>query len=603
MKKSFLLFIVITCLLPLTTNAQIRYVDNLEGVIVHQDIPYQIVKLSNCWKFGNKPAANQLIKDDNPSLYNPSPNPNLVPGSNPNNKCFNYYEFGSLLKTYNINDTTYELNTRMYTLQGDTATNRKAIIYFGGGIGFFDNPPMGSGLRYWDIFDANNSLFFLKNQDIQILDYLTQKGFVIFYLDIRKGWDIKGVSNLNQIPPFQSYTFAKHCECEDSCDVYSYIENYYRNVQDLVALHSKLIKEANLLKIDPNSISYFANSSGANSVFYATFGRNNFPLQKVPINNNGTGAFTTMEAKLGKIDKFITSGININQIKVEKIYCLSAAIPDTNWIEKQDTIYFNSGTKFPIYMAQGSEDISSVNCGGFTRGFKFLGKLDSVFYNFGGSAMHDRIINLGLENHLVTQWGFPHGGPINTTTYKCYNKEISDTCFKSQSETGFYKSTTQFVLDYFFVKRDNFIHSVLLPEPSKENYNGNLCNECRHILIADKDSLQSKKYSCCTQDCDRLFENISTGVYPSTEYKNINDLKIYPNLTKNIAYFELPSKMDYSTYLLQIFDANGQLLVLKELDQNIRKFSFDFSNFNKGVYFIFIEDENGIKHKGKVIKI
>jgi hypothetical protein len=64
----------------------------------------------------------------------------------------------------------------MYSLEGDTAKNRKAMIYFGGGIGFFDNPPMGSGLRYWDYFD-DNSLFTLKNQDVQILDYLTKKGF------------------------------------------------------------------------------------------------------------------------------------------------------------------------------------------------------------------------------------------------------------------------------------------------------------------------------------------------------------------------------------------------------------------------------------------
>lgn len=602
MKKFKCLLLIQFLLLNVYSFGQIRYVDDLPGNIIKLDFPYQTVNLSDCWRKGNKPQPNQLLKNDNPSLYNPSNNSLLVPGSTTNNKCFNYYEYGSLKRTYNENDTTYELSARMYSLEGDTAKNRKAMIYFGGGIGFFDNPPMGSGLRYWDYFD-DNTLFTLKNQDVQILDYLTKKGFVVFYLDVRKGWDIKGISNLNQIPPFENYWFPKHCACEDSCDAFSFIENYYRNTQDLIAFHSKLIKEASTFNIDPNGISYFANSSGANSVYYGTFGRNNFPLEKVPRSNNGTGELINMETKLGKLDRFIKSGITLNQIKVDKIYSLSAAIPDTNWIELSDSICFIGNNMFPVYIAQGSEDISAYSCGGFSRGFKYQGRFDSVFYVMGGSAIHDRILNLGKESHLVTQWGFPHGGPISTIKYKCYNSEISDTCFRAQSEIGFYKSTTRFVLDYFFVKRDKFIHSVLLPEPSRENYNGQLCNECRHIMIADKDSLQSKKYSCCTQDCDRLFENISTGVFPSYFANKIEELGIYPNLIHDISRFKIPNKMIFEEKILQIFNSNGFLIYSEAIPIGIQDYSYNFSNYINGMYFVIIKTENGLESKGKVIKL
>ena len=595
--------IILIILANCNIYCQIRYVDDLPGNVIKYDFPYQTVNLSDCWNKGNKPKPNQLLKNDNPSLYNPSNNPFLVIGSTINNKCFNYYEYGSLKRTFNETDTSYELNARMYSLEGDTAKNRKAMIYFGGGIGFFDNPPMGSGLRYWDFFDNNNTLFTLKNQDVQILDYLTKKGFVVFYLDVRKGWDIKGISNLNEIPPFENYWFPKYCDCEDSCDVFSFIENYYRNTQDLIALHSKLIKEASAFNIDPNSISYFANSSGANSVYYGTFGRNNFPLEKIPKSNNGTGELITLEAKLGKLDKFIKSGISINQLKVENIYSLSAAIPDTNWIELSDTICFNKGTMFPVYFAQGSEDISAYNCGGFSRGFKYQGKFDSVFYVMGGSTIHDRILNLGMESHLVTQWGFPHGGPISTINYKCYNSEISDTCFRSQSEIGFYKSTTKFVLDYFFVKRDNYIHSVLLPEPSREDYNGQLCNECRHILIADKDSLQSKKYSCCTQDCNRLFENISSGVFPYSQNNKLSALSIYPNIIRNNARIIFPENMIKDEKNLQIINSNGVILFSQSIAMGEDEIYFNFSNLENGIYFVIVTGKDGLKSKGKVLKL
>ncbi|MBK7640038.1 MAG: hypothetical protein IPJ22_08360 [Bacteroidetes bacterium] len=96
MKKFKCLLLIQFLLLNVYSFGQIRYVDDLPGNIIKLDFPYQTVNLSDCWRKGNKPQPNQLLKNDNPSLYNPSNNSLLVPGSTTNNKCFNYYEYGSL---------------------------------------------------------------------------------------------------------------------------------------------------------------------------------------------------------------------------------------------------------------------------------------------------------------------------------------------------------------------------------------------------------------------------------------------------------------------------------------------------------------------------
>lgn len=596
----FLRFSLLVTLLfiYILSNAQIRYVDDLPGKVIKQDFAYQTVKLSDCWNNGNKPKPNQLIKYGDPKLYNPSNNYLLVPGSNLNNKCFNYFEFSTLKPEYNYNDSTFELYTRLFSIEQDNEPKKKAIIYIGGGMGFFDSPQVGSGIRFFD--KLLNQDFFLKEMDLGICNYLAQKGYAVFYIDFRKGWDIKGISNWPEIKGFETYFFPKYCDCEDSCDIFSFKESYYRNVQDIYALHSKLIQEASNFHIDPNDISYFGNSSGSNIAILATFGRNNLKTQLTSINNNPNGVKVTMEQKLGPLTKFMYPGISEDKIKVSKLFLLSAAIGDTNWIESSDSTFFKNNHKFPVYIAQATDDVSSWECSGISRGVKYFNKIDSAFFVYGGGSIHDRILNIGGESHLISQYKFDHGGPFTYSEIKCFNRLASDTCFNDLSNDAYFKVLSNFVLDYLILKGDSFVHAIQIGEPNKENYNGNECNECYYINIATKDSIQSNKYSCCTQDCGRFYQNIVTGISNySIDKKNF--LKIYPNPIANEFTVEFSTiETDKELY---IYEVMGSLVKYMLVNKGQSKIILNSETFPKGILYFVLKNNLEILESGKIVKM
>lgn len=166
---------------------QVRYIDDLDGNIITKYQTYITYPLSACWKNGNKPKVSELMRNDDPNLYNPSDIQILRPGSSLNNKCFNYFEMYSMKETYNINDTTVDLSIKIYELENDLETNRKAVIYISGAQGFFDLPTLGGGLRYWDeVYNNPNDLIQIKKQDEEICRYLAQKGYLVVAMDMQK---------------------------------------------------------------------------------------------------------------------------------------------------------------------------------------------------------------------------------------------------------------------------------------------------------------------------------------------------------------------------------------------------------------------------------
>ncbi|MBX7226250.1 MAG: hypothetical protein K1X55_09475 [Chitinophagales bacterium] len=553
--------------------AQVRYVDDLPGTVVGTNVPYIEMNLKNYWNGGNKPSNNQLMKGDDPYLYNPSPFGFLVPGSRPNNKCFNYHEFSATNSTYNITDTAFLLNFRIFSIEGDPDPCKKAIIFIGGATGFFDNPITGSGLRYFEELSSLNDegKFGTKTQDFALCSYLAQKGFAVIYIDFRKGWDIKGISNLQDLQGFSNYWYHQYCDCEGNCDPYSNQEASYRAVQDLLTLHAYLKDHWDTLNINPNEISYMGSSSGSNIAMLAAFGRNNFPEVLTTAGVDGTGNMIQLKEKLGNLNVYAPTH-HLQDLKIDKLYLLSAAIRDTNWIERADSIYFRDNKKFPVYILQASEDIVSLECGGFGRGgIKYQGILDSSFYNFGGGNIHDRILNLGFISRLISLRGFPHGGAnVPIGNFKCYHPDYSPNCFFQGDPLTNYYVRANFTFKYLLETGDNFIHTAVLAEKEQDQVNNSQCNLCFYRLVADKDSARNKWYSCCTQDCDAIFGTAYFKVAEATAEipKIFEDILVYPNIARNDVLVTLPEELSDKYLDVEITDYLGRSIRIGNFSPN-----------------------------------
>lgn len=605
--KRITLILIINFSILIHIFGQIRYEDDLPGNVISHYQTYITYPLSTCWKNGNKPKVNELMKNNDPYLYNPSNIPILTPGSSPNNKCFNYFEMYSIKDTYNINDTTVDLGVKIFELENDTLSNRKVIIYLSAAQGFFDMPILGGGLRYWDkINDNPNDITAIKKQDEAICQYLAQKGYLVLAIDMRKGWDIKGITNMNATPELLTYWYHNYCECEGSCDSYSLLESNYRNIQDLLAAYGFLLNNKLSLRINPNGISMLGSSSGSYFAMLAGFALDDYPYLKVPKSNNSTTNITLFE-KFGSPFRYFNNDSTL--FKIEKIIGLSSAIADTNWIELSDSINFVNNEKFPIYIMQSTNDNVFINCGGQMRKAKYNNILDEKLYFFGGGAVHDRIMHLGgTKSHLVTQMAMKHGGLFNYHQFHCYNPIISNKCFESQNIYDEMKDKVATML-YFPIKRpDDYIHVVLGAHKQDDLIAGDKCNLCDLTILAKPDSLGDYYLSSCNYDIGLLFNddyytNIVTDI-ESPSFNSTEQLKIYPNLSSTFTNIELDNDWNNKTTIIIFYDLLGKPVLEHKTNGFEKKIVFDISTITKGIYTVIIKNENNqnLAH-GKFIKI
>lgn len=593
-------FIFLICILGyfVCVNSQIRYQDDLRGNIITTYQKYITYPLSSCWKNGNKPALNQLIKNDDPYLYNPSNLEILSPGSTVNNKCFNYFEMYSMKDQYNINDTTVDLNVKIYSLENDNITNKKAVIYLSGAQGFFDMPILGSGLRYWDkIYNNQIDEVTLKKQDEEICQYLAQKGFVVFAMDMRKGWDVKGISNMNATPELRTYWFHKYCDCEGDCDSYSVIEANYRNLQDLIAVYGYILSNKEVFNVASNGISLMGSSSGSQFAMMAGFALDNYPYLKTPTSNNSSNQITLLE-KFGSPFKFFFH--DSTAFKIDRIIALSCAISDTNWIELSDSVNFVDNKKFPVYIMQSTEDNVYFNCSGQMRNIRFKNVLDDKFFFYGGGNVHDRIMNLGnTESHLTTQLGMKHGGLFNYHEFHCYNPVISNKCFEAQDIYSEMRDKVATMLYYPIKKTNDYIHVVLAAHKQDEVVAGGICNLCDFRVLSKPDSLGQYYLSSCNYNIGDLFgieyylnTDITTDIPIS--FENEDKMRVFPNLFKQEIDIYWQGIEQNINVKIVIFDLMGKIVFQSSTQTNEVQKKIDLSTLGSGIYIITVFTENGI---------
>ncbi|MBX7224953.1 MAG: T9SS type A sorting domain-containing protein [Chitinophagales bacterium] len=599
-------------LLPcMWVQGQIRYVDDLSGNIITEYRPYVTYPLSTCWKNGNKPKPNQLIKFDDPYRYNPSDIPGIVPGSSIRNKCFNFYEMYSMKDGYSDQDSTVNVNMKIYSLDNDAEVCKNVVIYLSGAQGFFDQPVLGGGLRYWDrIYNTANDEITIKKQDESICRYLAQKGYLVVALDMRKGWDVKGITNMNGTPELRAYWFHEYCECEGECDKYSVLEANYRNIQDIIAAYGYLLNNRVALNINPNGISLCGNSSGSGFAMLAGFAVDDLPNVSVSEGTDGTGNMTTLQEKHGSLFRY--ANMDSTQLKWDKLFLLSAGILQLNWIELSDTQYFVGNKKFPIHIMQATEDNVYPPCGGQMRNFKYNGELDSSFYYYGGFAIHDHIMNLpGCVSHLVTQKGMRHGGVFNYHNFSCYNPQFSNQCFESQD---IYKEMEDKValMFYYPVKKTNdYIHVALVAHRKDDQIDGDKCNLCDYIMLAKPDSLGEHSLSCCNYDCDVLFGDNYFRDYDLPEEKNdwnnlvLSDLllDVMPQVFSTSVIVKINEAENQGSMALKVYNSFGQNVYTENISSFSTLKTINLSSLSKGVYWITLERDNGfIVRKNHLIK-
>jgi hypothetical protein len=425
-------------------------------------------------------------------------------------------------------------------------------------------------------------------------------------MDMRKGWDIKGITNMNSTPELLTYWYHNYCDCEGSCDSYSILESNYRNLQDLLAVYGFLLNNKTALNVNTKGISLMGSSSGSYFAMLAGFGIDDYPFLEVPISNNSNSKITLFE-KFGSPFRYFKNDSTL--FKIEKIIDLSCAISDTNWIELSDSINFVDNKKFPIFIMQSTNDNVYVNCGGQMRNAKYNNILDEKFYFFGGGTVHDRIMNLeGTTSHLVTQMAMKHGGLFNYHQFHCYNPIISNKCFESQNIYDEMKDKVATML-YFPIKRpDDYIHVVLGAHKQDDLIAGDKCNLCDLTILAKPDSLGDYYLSSCNYDLGALFFDVYyTNIITDIENPSLNiteQLKIYPNLSSTIVNLEISDDWIGKNSYLILYDLLGKPILKQDIISSEKNHQLDISNLGNGIYLIALFDErnNNISIK-KIIKI
>jgi hypothetical protein len=88
----------------------------------------------------------------------------------------------------------------------------------------------------------------------------------------------------------------------------------------------------------------------------------------------------------------------------------------------------------------------------------------------------------------------------------------------------------------------------------------------------------------------------SCEVFVSVDHNNVlnKDINIYPNPNNGFFTF-LINGLDFSTATIKIYNISGQLILNKNLTQNLTK--IDLTKFSKGIYFVKMENDNEVVMK------
>jgi hypothetical protein len=85
----------------------------------------------------------------------------------------------------------------------------------------------------------------------------------------------------------------------------------------------------------------------------------------------------------------------------------------------------------------------------------------------------------------------------------------------------------------------------------------------------------------------------------STQENQINQLQLFPNPAGNSVTLKLTNQ---PIQRIAIYDLQGRIVYLQELESSSSRYDIDLSSFNSGLYIVQVESRDGIVSSSKFIK-
>ena len=454
----------------------------------------------------------------------------------------------SLTPVYVNEATTYDrdLGMDIYMPSGDSLIKRPLVVLLHGG-GFI------AGSR--------------NNEDIAALsDTLARRGFVTSNISYRLGMNVALASSAERA--------------------------VFRAVQDLSAAIRYLKENATNFGIDTNYVYVGGSSAGAVASYHLAF----MSEQQKPSSISGGGIFTP---DLGCID---CSGNTYNYSSLPNgVIGFWGAIADTSFIE-------NPPNETPVIMFHGDQDLIVD----YDYGIPFtLGITLPALY--GSLNIAKRLQNQNIYHEFYTAEGEGHEywGALNGN-------------FGLTGPNAYWEDMIE--------KTAVFLHKLMIPETSiitgntsvpygqLETYTSSYNNDYEHcweavgalqitpngnqIEVLWDSTLTNGQLSLTVKSpihtvSDTAFLSINNVFVSNANIAFKDDLKIYPNPSKNFINIEFQTQITKEKLNYEIRDIAGRLMLEGEILNQLHQINLE--NFSKGIYFISIKNKEAYLHSEKIM--
>lgn len=280
---------------------------------------------------------------------------------------------------------------------------------------------------------------------------LARRGFVVFVMDYRKGWDIRNALSGISAPPVLEIPLlpgCQNCPCDGSeCDDFSFVLATYRMVQDVKAAHREIILNSNVFAVDPSQVHYWGASTGSVGMAHAAYGGEAYA--------NYENAFgESLMDIAGDIDAFgAMPPTGMWPQQPASIHLLSGAIKDLDYIDANDDV--------PAFFSHGSRDEAVPYCSGRILDMKYSGVNDFTLHLGvqGPGRMYRRFLD--LADHETVAQLYTYNGLFHSFTPVLGNTNLNLNCEELRSLTAFLSPALAFTKEIVFDgERQNEHHRV-----------------------------------------------------------------------------------------------------------------------------------------------
>lgn len=379
---------------------------------------------------------------------------------------------------------------------------------------------------------------------------VARRGYVVFVIDYRKGWDIREAQAQNSNPNFPTPLLpgCQNCPCDGpDCDDFSFVLATYKMAQDVIAAHKYLVANQAGFGIDPTQIHYWGSSTGAVGVAHAAYGGAAFASLE---DSNGN----SLEELAGTLDAYGPLPAQGWPQKPASVHLLAGAIKDFNFIDAEDDV--------PIFFSHGSRDESVPYCQGRILSMRYT-EVPDPFANlglYGPGTMYQRFVELNdpeTRAHLYT-----YNGLFHSFTPLVGSNNLNLNCLELRSLESFLQPAFEFT-------KARFEGMALQNEHHRTTNANNLLATC-NVIRQDEDTQCNPILSAQEATLEEL------------------DLRLFPNPARAQATISWAGDHTISAAEISLYDLSGRVYPLEigTSQSYQRAIDLDLTKLPSGAYYL-----------------